>query len=487
MRRLAEKILIMAVIWMAGFQIAFGADSPRPPTEKPNIVLVFLDDCGYGDFSHTGNPSIRSPNISRMVRQGATFPQFYCASPACTASRYALLTGRNPRRSGFNDWVFYNGDEKYIHPQEVTIAERLKGQGYATAMFGKWHLGMPTSANNYSTNSLPLAHGFDMFIGTTLSNDGSGSLLLEAPSTDDTPVEAYRQISNNVKNDDALQSGLTKQYSRAAVDFIRAHRADPFFVYLAYNMPHLPVNPGPEFQGQSPRGPLGDVIEEIDHYVGEMLELLEDEGIAENTLVILTSDNGPWIRFYYETGNSYYGDARLEVGHARPFRDGKGSTWEGGMRVPGVMYWPGTIEPSTVVENPSSTLDIMPTVVALAGGSAPSDRSIDGRDIRRRLNPDIFSSVGAPSEFVFMYSGSPDNRIRASRKGAWKIHTSIYSQLGTNYGFSASVSNPLLFNVEQDVGETRDYSGERPDIVQELLDERQSFLDDCAAEGTFWD
>lgn len=467
------------------FALFLGNASARPVLDKPNVIVVLLDDCGYGDFAHTGNPTIRTPNITRLVNEGLNFPQFYTASPACSASRYSLLTGRYPNRSGFPRWVLDSSHARHIHPDEVTIAEGLRAGGYATAIFGKWHVGMPTAANGNTPQSLPLAHGFDRFLGTTLSNDGNGSLLLRAPSAANTPVAGYELLSSTVRSDRQLQSTLTATYTDQAVAFIREKKDQPFFLYLAYNMPHLPVHPGADFAGKSPRGALGDVIEEIDHAMGRLRSTLEGEGIAENTLVVFTSDNGPWVRFYKETSNGYYGDARLDVGHSGPFRDGKGSTWEGGIRVPGVFWWPGIIGPATVVTAPASTLDLLPTVLRLAGQTVPTDRILDGRDIRPYLNPTHFP--GSPPEFTFIYTGQEDNRVMAVRKGPWKLHTAVWSQTGDNYGFSASRAAPLLFHLEQDPGETVNRSAGNAAIISSLLGEIDAHNAARLAEGTFWD
>lgn len=459
--------------------------SARPALEKPNLIVIFLDDCGYGDFSHTGNPSIHTPNISRLVRDGANFPQFYAASPACSASRYALLTGRNPRRSGFGTWVLSPNSARHIHPNEITLAEGLAARGYATAMFGKWHLGNPNSANSNTPNSLPLAHGFQRWIGTNVSNDyNPGAHLIEAPSTANTPITNYGFIQQNIATNIPIQEGLTKRYTDAAVDFISEKKDEPFFIYIAPNMPHLPVHASDEFKGQSLRGLYGDCIEEIDHHVGRIRTTLEAEGIAENTLLIFTSDNGPWIRFEDTASDPLYQEARLLVGSALPFRDGKGSTWEGGVRVPGVWWWPGTIPPATVVREPASTMDILPTAFALAGQPLPTGRTLDGRDVRPLLNPATFS--GTVPDFEFIYTGNSNNQVYAARKGPWKLHINLYSQTGNNYGFTASTANPLLFDVEKDPHERINRRSEQPAAVSELQALINAFNTSVNTEQTFW-
>lgn len=457
----------------------------RPALDKPNVVIVFVDDSGYGDYSHTGNPTINTPNISRMVSEGLNFPQFYCASPACTASRYGLLTGRNPIRSGLGAWVIGPSDAKYIHPNEVTIAEGLKARGYATGMFGKWHLGTPNAANSMTPNALPLAHGFDQWLGTNVSHDyNPGSDLIRSNPSGTSPVAGYEVVVPNIAAKVPEMEKLTKRYMDGAVDYIAANKDHPFFLYVAPNMPHLAVHVSNEFKGRSPRGAYGDCVEEIDAGIGRIRKALEDAGIAQNTLVIYASDNGPWIRFQNTASDAEYGEARLLIGSALPFRDGKGSTWEGGQRVPGVFWWPGTIPPATVVRQPASTLDVFPTVMALAGQSLPSGRTIDGRDIRPYFNPSAFT--GNVSPFVFYYSGFSDNSIGAVRMGPWKLHTKLYSQTGNNYGFTASINSPLLFNVENDPGERINRAAQETSQVTTLKGLLNSFNASVTTEGNFW-
>lgn len=458
----------------------------RPVMEKPNVVVVLLDDAGYGDFSHTGNPTIHTPNISRMVSGGANFPQFYAASPACTASRYALLTGRNPAQSGLGTWVLSPGAKKHIHAQELTLAEGLREQGYSTGFFGKWHLGEPNAANGNTPDSFPLAHGFDIWEGTNVSNDyETGSKLIRTNPGGTTPIPGYEVLAENVFTDAAIHDDLTRRYRDGAEQYIRDHKGNPFLLYIAPNMPHLPVHAGDAFKGKSLRGLYGDCIEEIDAMIGTLLATLESEGIAENTLVIVTSDNGPWIKYQNTANDPKYGEARLLVGSALPFRDGKGSTWEGGVREAGVWYWPGTIPAATVVSRPASTMDVLPTVFALAGQPLPKDRTLDGRDISPYLNPEKFR--GEVPGFEFVYTGEGDNRVCAVRKGPWKLHLSISSQTGESYGFKASAEEPLLFNVEQDPSERINVAVDNAPIVADLMQSIARFKDSLAKGGTFWD
>ncbi len=455
----------------------------RPVLDKPNIVVVFLDDCGYGFLSHTGNPTIHTPNVSRLVQEGANFPQFYSASPACSASRYSLMTGRNPRRSGLGAWVLDPASAKYIHPNEVTLAEGLKDRGYATGFFGKWHLGSPNSNNGNTPNAFPLAHGFDSCVFTNVSHDYSNAMLVGSNPAGTQPIAGYEILASNLLTNVAAYEDLTRRYRDLSVDFIKANKNNPFLLYCAPNMPHLPIHAGSAFHGKSLAGVLGDCMEEIDAMVGTIVSTLETEGIAQNTLVIFSSDNGQWI-LYENNANSSYGDTRLHVGSAQPFRDGKGSTWEGGVRVPGVWYWPGVIAPRTVVKTPASTMDVLPTAFALAGEALPSGRTIDGRDIRPFLSSNTFS--GTVPTFQHVYTGASSNGIYAARKGPWKLHIALYSQTGNNYGFTASQGTPLLFNVEQDPHERFDRRAQEPAVVAELQGLINDFNNSVNTEQTFW-
>ena len=421
----------------------FTACTPKETTEtdqKPNIVIIFCDDLGYGDLSSYGHPTIKTPHLDRMVTEGMKFTNFYSGSPACTASRYALLTGRYPIRSGFG-WVLIPSSPRGMHPMELTLAEGLKDAGYATAMFGKWHLGVTHS------NYMPLQNGFDEFLGLPYSNDMIPPKCKDIPLIEDNDTLAF--------NPD--QTHLTRIYTEKAVDFISRKKDDPFFLYLPYAMPHVPLMPGEEFNA-SERGKYGDVVEEIDWGVGQILETLKAQGIEKNTLVFFTSDNGPWI-----IKNERGGSAGL-------LRDGKGSTWEGGMRVPGIAWWPGTVQESSLQTQPASTLDLYHTALQLAGQSIPEDRPVDGRDIRHLLKGEKHQG-----EEPYFYYGL-NNRLMAVRQGPWKLHIETYSQTGRDY-FEGKL--PLLFNLSIDPSEQYEVSYDNPEVVrnlQELIVEHQERL-----------
>lgn len=450
---------------------------------KPNIVLFYLDDSGYGDYEHNGNPTIKTPNISKLKESGINFTQFYVTSPACSASRYSLLTGRYPGRSGLGSWVIGPQSKRHIHPNEITLAEGLKSVGYKTGMFGKWHLGTPNEKNGFSPNTLPLAHGFDEWIGTNVSHDYDVSMLLKSNPESHNPISGYEILAKNLPSNEAASKSLTGVCTKSAVNFIKKNKAHPFFAYIPYNMPHLGLFVSEAFEGKSRNGVLGDVMEELDAAIGNVMNTLEEAGIRENTIVIFSSDNGPWIRFSDKT-DTKYGDTRLKVGYATPFRDGKGSTWEGGHRVAGIMSWPKQITGNRNEQTPISTLDILPTLFAITGVELPQNRTIDGRDIRSILMPEHYDdTIG---EFTFFYNYF-DNKPSAIRKGSWKLHTRIGSQTGNSYGFEASRETPLLFQVERDLGERINVADQEQDKTQELLADLTAFETQLENEGTYWD
>ena len=471
--------LLLALLGFAGLAQPAPA---RPPLDKPNVIVIFLDDSGYGDYEHTGNPVIQTPNIARLAAQGANFTQFYVASSACSASRYALMTGRYPSRSQLGGWVIGPESKQHLRPQETTLAEGLKQAGYRTAMFGKWHLGNPNPENGMTATSLPLAHGFESWIGTNVSHDYGNALLLKSDPAGKDPIPEYATLARKLPANPAVCESLTGQYTEGVVAFIEANKDRPFFAYVAHNQPHLGLFASAAYKGKSRRGLLGDVMAEIDGSVGRIMAAVENAGIANNTMIIFSSDNGPWIMFQ-DAKQSRYGEARLHVGYAQPFRDGKGSTWEGGYRVPGIFHWPGVIPPARQLE-PASTLDLLPTLFALAGAHPAPDRKIDGRDIRPLLAPDKFP--GTIPEFSFLYHYSKNEPV-AIRKGPWKLMIAQGSQTGNDHGFKASEATPLLFQLENDLGERIDRAADFPAITAELksllLARRDAHAAETAAES----
>lgn len=468
-------------------------------SSKPNFILVFLDDAGYGDFGYTGHPTIATPCVDRLASQGVVFSQWSVPSPACSASRYSLLTGRNPQRSGFG-WVLMPGSPRHLHAEEYSLAELLKQQGYATAILGKWHLGFPNQNNQFSADSLPLAHGFDWYFGFPYSNDmkpnanGKGwpdLHLLEAGNTPDSfsvTKEEILQVEGEAKYNivatNPNQDGTTTLLTDAAIVFLQQQAAEenPFFLYLAHPQPHVPLHPSELHRGKSRRGLYGDSIEEIDTQLARMIAELEQLELAEDTLVVFTSDNGPWIV------------RGLNGGSAGLFRDGKGSTWEGGVREPCIWYWPETLEPKRASFTASS-LDILPTFVALAGGELPADRRLDGANLLPSLvlpstetttQEETTSSNTNLDERVLLYFGR-GNEAYALRRGPWKLHWRIYSQTGNDYGYGeVSLESPLLFHLENDPSESKNVANQNPEIVADLLQEYELWLESLAKDQQEW-
>ncbi len=422
----------------------------RPPG-KPNFVVILADDLGYGDLGCYGHPSIRTPNLDRMAAEGLRFTDFYAAAEVCTPSRAALLTGRYPIRSGMchdRFRVLRRISLGGLPQEEITIAETLKGAGYATACIGKWHLG------NYAHEPAhhPHRHGFDFYFGLPHSNDmnptkaaprGATARLDQDPEWWAAPLYRNEELIERP----ADQSTLTRRYTAEAVSFIRSHKGGPFFLYLPHTFPHVPLFVSSGSRGHSRRGLYGDVVEELDWSVGQILECLRNEGLGENTLVFFTSDNGPWL-----THGRAGGSAGL-------LREGKGSTWEGGMREPGIAWWPGRIPAQTVTHELACTMDLFPTCARLAGAKVPEDRLMDGVD----MSSVLFGTGPGKRETLFYYRGA---QLYAVRKGGYKAHFITRSA----YGNDPAVTNtpPLLFQVNHDPSEHFNIATNHPDVLADL-------------------
>jgi arylsulfatase A len=394
---------------------------------KPNIVVILADDLGYGDIGTFGATDIRTPNIDNLATKGLKLTSFYSTSPVCSPTRAALITGRYPRRLGI-DHVFFPESFTGIPAEEVTIAEALKGNGYQTAIFGKWHLG-------HHRQFLPLQNGFDEYYGIPYSNDMQGVVYLRGNDVDSIKVN---------------QKYITKTYTNEAVKFIDNNKDKPFFLYVTHNMPHVPLYTSPEFEGKSKRGLYGDVIEEIDWSVGEVVKALKKNGLEENTLVVFTSDNGPWIIF------------DVEGGSAGPLRQGKGTTFEGGQRVPTVAYWPGKIKAGTVYEDLASQLDLYPTIISLTGSQkTQTKKPLDGED----LSPVLFGTGKRKGQEFAYYS---NGIIEAFRKGDWKIRLP-QSDVKLSGFTIVPATDTLLFNLKTDIGEKNNLLKSSPEKAKELL------------------
>jgi arylsulfatase A len=422
--------------------------SSRPDdsaTRPPNVVIIFCDDLAYADIAPFGAET-RTPNLSQLAREGRRFTDFYVGQPVCSASRAALLTGCYPNRVGIMGALPPRA-RIGINPDETTIAEILKGRGYATAIFGKWHLGD-------APQFLPTRHGFDEFFGLPYSNDMWPFHPVTPTNYPPLPLYEGERVVQLMPD----QTQLTTWYTERAVDFIERKRDQPFFLYLAHNMPHVPLFVSRKFDGKSGRGVFADVIMEIDWSVGEVMRALKRSGLDDNTLVVFTSDNGPWLSY----GN--------HAGSALPLREGKGTTFEGGVREPTIMRWPGRIPPGSVCREMAWSMDLLPTVARLAGTNAPADRIIDGKDIW----PLISGQPGAKSPHPAYYYYW-DRGLEAVRAGRWKLHFAHdYRKLsvpGGNGKPGRYVTGRIagaLYDLEKDPGEANDLAAQYPAEVARL-------------------
>jgi len=459
--RIVLRPALVALFLLAVFAGLLACAQRAPAAQPPNFVIIFADDLGYADLGCFGSRSIRTPNLDRMAAEGMKFTSFY-AQPICGPSRAALMTGCYPMR------VAERGNVKHIHPvlheREITLAEVLKTKGYATACFGKWDLA-GHSQKRFQRDLMPNFQGFDYFFGTPTSNDSF--------------VDLYRNQS--LIESRAEMSTLTRRYTDEACQFIRRNKRRPFFVYLAHTMPHTRLAASPAFRGRSKRGLYGDVVEELDANVGRILRLLREERLAENTYVLFTSDNGPWL-----IKNEKWRDGRLPDDHggsAGPLRAGKVSTWEGGVRVPAVFWAPGRIKAGSVCGRLASTLDVLPTFAALAGAEVPADRVIDGQDIRHLLEGRFEDAD--PEKFFAYYLHT---HLQAVRQGKWKLHLprpekQPWLPWGTPNPHNApedylTNSQPLLFDLEADIGETTDVADQHPEVVERLLQLAEQIRED---------
>ena len=411
-------------------------------TRRPNFIVIFTDDQGYGDVGCYGAEGYATPNLDRMAAEGMRFTDFYVAGPVCTPSRSALMTGCYPKRLGLAHRVLFPYSDTGLNPNEVTVAEVLKEAGYATGCIGKWHLG-------HHPEFMPTRQGFDFFFGVPYSNDMHAHYYA-AQDFQAPPLPLYR--GEEVIESGPDQSLLTRRYTEEAVSFIAQHKDEPFFLYLPHTMPHLPIAASAAFEGSTEHGLYGDVIAEIDWSVGRILEALEEQGIDDNTLVVFTSDNGPVI---------WDGDRRgYKSGSAGPLRGMKNTTWEGGMREPCLMRWPGHVPAGSVCRELATAMDLLPTFAALAGTRPPQDRIIDGKDIL----PLMTGAPGAstPHEVFYYYR---DDRLQAVRSGNWKLH--VYRPEWDEKKYTGTRA-PLLYDLGADIGETTDVAAENPDVVARL-------------------
>lgn len=415
------------------------------PKPLPNVVVIFCDDLAYADIGCYGAKGYQTPNIDRLARQGMRFTDFYVAQAVCSASRAALMTGCYPNRIGIKGAL---GPQAKIglHTNELTIAEMLKERGYATGIFGKWHLG-------HLPEFLPLRHGFDEYFGLPYSNDMWPNHPSAGTNYPPLPlIDGERTVE--IMPD---QTQLTTRYTERAVRFIERHKSQPFFLYVPHNMPHVPLFVSSKFAGKTKRGLFGDVIAEIDWSVGEILGALKRQGLEENTLVIFTSDNGPWL---------VYGD---HAGSAKPLREGKATAFDGGVRVPFIARWPGRIPARKVCREPAMTIDLLPTFARLTGSRLPA-RPIDGLDIWPLLAGE--KKAQSQHDALFFYW---DDSLHAVRSGEWKLHFPheyFHPDPVGGGGKPGKLTRPktplALYHIAKDATESENVAEKHPEIVARL-------------------
>jgi len=436
-------VAFACVLW------AWGNTARAEPAATPNIVLIFIDDMGYGDIGPFGSTKNRTPNLDRMAREGMKFTSFY-AAPVCSVSRAQVITGCYGQRVSLPG-VLAPASRAGINAEEHTVAELLKAQGYATMCIGKWHLGD-------QPEFLPTRHGFDHYFGLPYSND----MQRKSTATGQPVVPLVRdeKAIELLAGDD--QNRLVERYTDEAVKFIETNRQRKFFLYLPHSAVHTPLHPGDAFRGKSKNGTYGDWVEEVDWSVGRVLDTLRKHKLERNTLVMFSSDNGPWLI------------RGADGGEAGPLRGGKGTTWEGGVREPTLAWWPGTVAAGAVCDAVAGNIDFLPTFVSLAGGALPTDKKIDGRDFSALLRG---TSKQSAREAHYYYHGY---RLEAVRVGPWKLalHPQASGKQPKGAVEADTASGVRLYNLDTDIGETTNVAAQHPDVVTRL----QALAKQLAAE-----
>ena len=447
---MAQRLIALLVLLALFSATAVGQRDGAPSGPPRSFIIILTDDQGYGDLGSYGHPTIRTPHLDRMAVEGQRWTSFY-AAPLCTPSRAQLMTGRYAIRSGLAAGVLFPNSAGGLQPSEITIAEVLKQRGYATLAVGKWHLG-------HLPQFLPTNQGFDRYFGIPYSNDMDRDATIPPaedfrrtmdPKITDFNVPLMRDAK--IVERPADQTTITKRYTDEVIAFIRQQQKQPFFVYLAHSLPHVPLFRSKDFEGRSARGIYGDVIEEIDHNVGRILDTLRELKLDRQTLVVFLSDNGPWMP-YLEQGGS-----------AGLLRGAKGTTWEGGVRVPAIFWQPGTVKPGMTV-GIGSEMDLLPTFGSLAGAIVPAGRALDGQDLSAAL------TKGAPSsrETIFYYNGA---RVTGVRHRAFKLHFAMPAGSGAiGAAASPAPANPTweLYNVDEDPSEKFNLADKHPEVVRNL-------------------
>jgi arylsulfatase A-like enzyme len=440
----------------------------KAQASDPNFVIIFADDQGYGDLSCFGSETIKTPNVDRLAEEGRKFTSFMVASPVCTPSRAALLTGCYPKRVGMHQHVLFPTSTKGLNPSEHTIADHLKSQGYATACFGKWHLG-------HHPEVLPTSNGFDTYLGIPYSNDmnhpdNKGKPQGGAAGMDilwkDPESTLTKWKTPLIKDEEIIelpvdQRTVTRRYTQNAIDFIKKHRDESFFVYLPHSMPHIPLYVPDDVRDPNPLNAYINVIEHIDSEVGRLLNTLDELKLSDNTYVIYTTDNGPWLQFKHHGGS------------AGPLREGKGTTFEGGQRVPCLIRGPG-IPAGTVCDELTGTIDVLPTIAALTNQPLPKQNKIDGVDVSKLWMGKTEQSPR--NEFVHYTS---QGNLEGLRQDNWKLLVKKPRQRRNQKNAAAANAKPqiMLFDLSKDLGEQNNLANEHPEIV-DRLQQRMKQLDD---------
>ena len=423
----------MKTLFLLLATVLSAAASARPP----NVVVIFIDDMGYGDIGPFGATKQRTPHLDRMAKEGMKLTSFY-ATPVCSVSRAQMMTGCYGARVSVPG-VYFPGQSVGLNPSEVTVAERLKEKGYATQMVGKWHLGD-------QPEFLPTRQGFDHYLGIPYSND----MLKKSADTKIPVVPLLRDEKIAELMDGEGQRRMVELYTKEAVDFIGRNKDQPFYLYFAHNAIHTPIYPGAAFAGKSSNGRFGDWVEEVDWSVGQVLDALRSQGLDKDTLVVFTSDNGPWLT------------KGADGGSAGPLRGGKGSTWEGGVRVPTLAWWPGRVPAGSVNDAVAATIDLLPTFVSLAGGTVPATPVIDGRDITSIL---LGQSKESAREAHYYFAGY---NLQAVRQGRWKLAIAPQPE-GNNLKKSPKMADGLrLYDLDTEIGEQTDVAAQHPEVVAKL-------------------
>ena len=444
------KQLLLPLLLIALISCKQGSTKQAEEKRPPNVVIIFTDDQGYADVGVFGAKGFRTPNLDQMAADGVTFTNYYAAQAVCSASRAALLTGCYPNRIGIHNALGPDNTHG-INVTETTLAEMLKGIGYKTAIYGKWHLG-------HHKKFLPTRHGFDEWFGIPYSNDMWPFHPQQGPIFNFPDLPLYE---NETVIDTLLeQSQLTTQIMERSVDFINRNKDNPFFLYVPHPQPHVPLFVSEKFKGKSEKGLYGDVIMELDWSVGQILDALKDNGLEENTMVIFTSDNGPWLSYGNHAGSAY------------PLREGKGTAWEGGQREPFIIKYPDSLVAGKTIDAPMMAIDLLPTIAEVTGAQLP-EKTIDGRSAWRLLKGQDSQS---PQEAYFYYYRV--NELFGVRYGEWKLYFPHRYRtmeggkpgkdgLPGNYVYM-DIEEIELYNLENDPSETRNVAKEHPEIVEKI-------------------